>query len=217
MRLGTREPVADRPSGEPWGWRLWLTLAAVVAIAAWLQSYGISTWSMADDEVPSLVELGFLKIDAPAFFSVPAAQIQKLPKATIVWNTFQRRAIELLPKTEVSYRIPGLVCGILTSAFAFVLAARWRGLWFAVALSLLLNTSQLFIYLVPLNRFYSLPQLLLTLTLAVVCLPWGGRWMILATAGLSVLSVLSHNMTMAVFGLAFLAAWPAYLDRKSVV
>ena len=212
MSRDTRETVGDEArAGEPWGKRLWLALAAVCALAACLQSYGISRWPMADDEVPSLVELGLLRIDAPAFFSVPAAQIQRLPKATIVWNTVQRHFIDLLPDNEVSFRVPGVVFGILTSALAFLLAARWRGLWFAVALTIVVNGSQLFIYLVQLNRFYSLPLLFLTLTLASMCVPWGGRTMIGVTALLTALSVLSHNMTVAVFGLAFVAACLAYV------
>ena len=163
---------------EPWGRRLWLALAAVIVAATALQTYGISTWPMADDEVPSLVELGLLRIDAPAFFSVPAAQIQRLPKATIVWNTVQRHAIDLLPASEASFRVPSVVFGILTSGVIFVAAARWRGLWFAVALSILANGSQLFIYLVQLNRFYSLPLLFLTLSLIAMCLPRGAKYLV---------------------------------------
>ena len=146
---------------EPFGARLWLTLVLVMAAALLLQSYGIGTWPMADDEVPSQVELGRLHIGAERFFSVPPDQIPKLPMATIVWNTFQRAALRLLPDQEVSYRIPGLVCGVLTAGLAFLLAARWRGYWFALALSVLLNGAQIFVYLMPLNRFYGLPLLLM--------------------------------------------------------
>jgi hypothetical protein len=55
---------------EPWGRRLWLTLAAVLVVTASLQLYGIRTWPMADDEVPSLVELGLLKTNAAAVLFV---------------------------------------------------------------------------------------------------------------------------------------------------
>src|SRR5580765_6666875 len=99
--------------GEPWGRRLWLAIATVMLVAACLQAYGINKWPMADDEVPSLVELGVLHIGAERFFSVPPDQIPKLPKATIVWNTFQRTALRLLPQNEISYRIPSLLCGLL--------------------------------------------------------------------------------------------------------
>ena len=201
----------ERSAGEPWGKRLWFALAAVCVVAVCLQSYGIRTWPMADDEVPSLVELGLLRIDAPAFFSVPPAQIERLPKATIVWNRTQRLLIDLLGDNELSFRIPSVVFGILTSAIAFLLAARWRGLWFAAALSIVLNGSQLFIYLAQLNRFYSLPLLLVTLTLASIVMPWGGQTMIVVSALLAILAILAHNMTAAVFGLAFASACVCYV------
>src|SRR5436305_1521707 len=57
-RLFPQDGGSTAPTGEPWGFRLWLTLAAIVVVAACLQSYGINKWPMADDEVPSLVEMG---------------------------------------------------------------------------------------------------------------------------------------------------------------
>src|SRR5262249_26007744 len=198
-------------SGEPWGRRLWLATAAVMVFAVCLQTYGIKKWPMADDEVPSLVELGVLHNGAEKFFSVPPDQIPKLPQATIVWNTFQRMALRLLPRSEISYRIPSLICGLLTSALAFLLAARWRGLWFAVALSILVSGSQIFVYLQQLDRFYSLALLLLLLAFATIAAP-SERWVLMVViAVLTVLTVLSHNITVVVFVLAFLAACPLYL------
>jgi hypothetical protein len=204
---------ADSSAGEPWGRRLWLTLAAVVLVASCLESYGIGKWPMADDEVPSLVEMGLQQVDAQAF-SVPANQIGKLPRAVPVWYTFQRLAIGLLPKSELSFRIPTLVCGILISALVFLLAARWRGLWFALALAIVVNGSQAFVYVTQLDRFYCMALLFQTLTLAAMWLPWSGTAMLVATGLLTVLAVLSHNVTVAVFVLAFLAACPAYVLRR---
>jgi hypothetical protein len=204
-------PGPHRQRGEGWTPRLWLALGSVVLVALCLESYGLATWPMADDEVPSLVELGLSHIDAESFFSVPPDQIPKLPKATIVWNLFQRAAIGLLPAGEPSFRIPSLICGVLTSALVFVLAARWRGLWFAYALAIIQHSSQAFIYLVQLDRFYSMPLLLLVLTLAAICWPRGGAAMMLAVAVLAALTVLSHNITLALFVLALLAAVPAYV------
>jgi len=195
---------------EPWGWRLWLSTAAVVIIAGWLQAYGISTWPMADDEVPSLVELGLLDIDA-ATFSVPRDQVGRLPRTVPVWYGTQRFLLDRLPDSELSYRLPSLVYGILTSVVVFLLAARWRGLWFAAALAIVLNLSQPFVYLAQLNRFYSMPLLLLTLALAAIWAPGRGWLMAGATVVLTVLAVLSHNMTMAVLVLAFMAAVPAFV------
>jgi len=204
------QDAASAPTGEPWGPRLWLGLALLVLVAALVDSYGISTWPMADDEVPSLVEMGLLPVDAVTF-SVPASQIDRLPRATPVWYGLQRRLIGILPAGEPSFRIPSVVFAVLTSALAFVLAARWRGLWFATALAIIVNGSQTFVYLGQLDRFYSLALLLFTLTLGAMWVPAGGVAMILVTALLAALAVLSHNMTVAVFVLTFLASGAAYV------
>ena len=55
------DTVDQMPRGEPWGPRLWLAFAIVLVAATCLQSYGIRTWPMADDEVPSLVEMGLIR------------------------------------------------------------------------------------------------------------------------------------------------------------
>ncbi len=204
------QDAASSPTAEPWGPRLWLALAVLIFVTASLDSYGISTWPMADDEVPSLVEMGLLPVDAVTF-SVPASQINRLPRATPVWYALQRRLIGILPAGEPSYRIPSVVFAILTSAIAFVFAARWRGLWFATALAIVVNGSQTFVYLAQLDRFYSLALLFFTLTLGLLWVPAGGLAMILVTALLAALAVLSHNMTVAVFVLAFLASGAAYV------
>jgi hypothetical protein len=203
--------IIDRtPRGEPWGSRLALALATVVMAAACLQSYGIQTWPMADDEVPSLVEMGLIHVD-PQAFSVPSNQIGRLPRAVPVWYRFQRFAIDQLPKSEVSFRLPSVIFGVLTSALAFVVAARWRGLWFAAALAILMNASQAFVYLSQLDRFYSLPLLLMTATLVLMWVP-GRRVLVLPViAVLTGLAVLSHNITVPVFGLAFAASCALWL------
>lgn len=201
---------AGASAAEPWGGRLWLSLTLVVILAGCLQAYGIRSWPMADDEVPSLVELGLLDID-PATFSVPLDQVGRLPRTVPVWYGFQRFLLDWLPATELSYRLPSLAYGILTSLVAFLVAARWRGLWFAVALTMVLNLSQPFVYLAQLNRFYSMPLLLLTLALAAIWLPGRNLAMAVLTGVLTILAVLSHNMTMTVLVLAFMAAVPAFV------
>lgn len=210
------QPVM-KPAPEPWGRRLWLTLAAVVVLAACLQSYGISTWPMADDEVPSLVELGLFH-ESAGTFSVPASQVGRLAETLPVWYGSQRFLLNLLPKNEVGYRLPSVVYGVLTAAIAFLLAARWRGLWFALALSIVLNGSQLFVYLAQLNRFYSLSLLLLTLVLAAMWLPVKSRRaeaaMAVAAGVLAALAMLSHNLTFVVILLALLAAATGVVFRR---
>ncbi|HUK34256.1 MAG TPA: hypothetical protein VLV86_10115 [Vicinamibacterales bacterium] len=199
-------------SGGTRGHRLWLATLLVGILALVLQGYGINSWPMADDEVPSLVEMGLLNVDAQAF-SVPANQIGRLPRAVPVFYRFQRFAIDHLPKSEVSYRLPSLVFGVLTSILAFFVAARWRGLWFGAALAIVMNGSQLFVYLAQLDRFYALPVLLMTATLILMWLP-AGVWGYVAIAVLTALSVLSHNVTLVIFGLAFGASVLLYLLRR---
>ena len=203
-------PEPPAPTGEPWGRRLWVAAVIVGLLAIAIESYGIRTWPMADDEVPSLVELGLLHIGAERFFSVPADQVWKLPRATPVWNATQRAAIALLPRSEVSYRIPSVIFGVALAVFAFVAAARWRGLWFAAALIIMLLGNQLFVLLTQLNRFYSLPLLLVAIMLALSWRPNGRAGTAIAVGVLAVLTVLSHNVTVALFGLMFIAAVLAF-------
>ena len=206
--------ATELSAGEPYGRRLWLALLVVVLVAAGLDSYGIRTWPMADDEVPSLVEMGLYEVPGNAF-SVPAVQIERLPKALPVWYAFQRAALRFLPSNEFGFRLPSLICALLFSGLAFVVAARWRGIWYGVALAIVVNLSQPFVYLAQIDRFYSMPLLLLALTLIVMCTARGGTWMALATAALAALTVLSHNVTIAVFVLAFIAAACAYLVGRA--
>lgn len=190
--------------GEPWGRRLWLATALVGLLTVGLGSYGISTWPMADDEVPSLIEMGLRHVDGTeTFYSVPFSQIAKISKVMPVWYSTQRWAIELLPASEVSYRLPSLFFGVLVSLFAFVVAARWRGLWFAAAVTVVLLGSQLFLLLIQVDRFYSLPLLLLSITLALVWARGGGVGRSIAVVALTALTVLSHSLTVPVFGLLF--------------
>src|SRR5689334_13150168 len=92
-------------SGERWGPRLWLATAAALVVAFVLQSHNISVWPMADDEVPTLVELGLQQI-VPSAFSVPAVQLERLPRALPVYYAFQGWALRRLPHTELGFRIP---------------------------------------------------------------------------------------------------------------
>jgi hypothetical protein len=185
-------------------------MAVVLIVAACVQFYGISQWPMADDEVPSLVEMGLLDVEAQTF-SVPASQVGRLPRAVPVWYKSQRLAIDLLPKSEMSFRLPSVIWGILTLLVAFVVGARWRGLWFATALAVNLLASQPFVFLSQLDRFYSLPLLFLTLTLVAMWSRWSRVIAIPVIVALTVLSVLSHNVTVAMFALAFASACAAFV------
>ncbi len=78
-----------------------------------------------------------------------------------------------------------------------------------------LDTSQLFVLVSQVNRFYSMPLLLLILALAAMWLPYGGVSMVVITAALALATILSHNVTVAVFGLAFGASCVTYLLGRS--
>lgn len=178
-------------------------------ISCALNSYGITSWPMADDEVPSLVELGLTHVDASAF-SVPGNQIGKLPQALPVWYGIQRLALAVLPHNQLGFRLPSLISSLLLIALVFVLAARWRGLWFAAAAVVIANGSQPFVYLAQVDRFYSTPLLMLVLTLCAIWAPTQSAVLIVVTALMTVLAVLSHNVIIVVFVLTFLASCPAY-------
>jgi hypothetical protein len=208
------DTVEHSTRGEPWGPRLWLAMGFVAVLAVCLQSYGIATWPMADDEVPTLVEMGVIAVD-PQAFSVPPDQIGRLPKALPVWYAFQRFAFGLLPKSEVSFRLPSLICGVLASMLAFLVAARWRGLWFGVALAIVMNANQPFVFLAQVDRFYSMPLLLMTATLVLMWVPGRDIVLVPVVAVLTVLTVLSHNITVPVFGLGFAGACALWLFTKA--
>jgi len=112
-----------------------------------------------------------------------------------------------------AYRVPSVICGILTSALVFLFAARWRGLWFAVALAIVQNGSQPFVYLSQQNRFYSLPLLLLTLALALMWSPRRGAIPIAGIALLTVMAVLSQQRHRRRLHPRVLRRLPAVSDR----
>jgi hypothetical protein len=202
-------PEGAGAAGSAPAW-LWPGVALVVLLTLGAGSYGIATWPMADDEVPSLVEMGLFHVDAAAF-SVPAGQIGRLARANVVWYRSQRWLLDRLPHNQVGYRLPSLLYAALTAGLAFVLAAYWRGMWFAAALAIVTIGSPMFVFVSQINRFYSLPLLLLALTFACYCIPRGGAFPPLLVALVAALTVLSHNITAAVFVLGSLAAGVAYV------
>jgi hypothetical protein len=104
-----------------------------------------------------------------------------------------------------------LICGVLTSMLAFVVAARWRGLWFGVALAIVMNASQPFVFLAQVDRFYSMPLLLMTTTLVLMWAPGRDVVVVPVVAVLTVLTVLSHNITFRYSDLAFAASCGLWL------
>ena len=188
------EAVDQSHTGEPWGRRLWLTLAAAVlggGLPRVLRHQQVARWQTTKCHRSSKWECA----GQSAGVFCPRWSAQHLPKALPVWYAVQRRAMALFPHNELGFRIPSLIFGILTAAVVFLLAARWRGLWFGLALAIVLLGSQPFIYLSQVNRFYSMPLLLL---IAGPCRDLPAAWWHRDDPGdwpLTALAVLSHNMT----------------------
>ncbi|MEO7191331.1 MAG: hypothetical protein ABI051_09765 [Vicinamibacterales bacterium] len=206
--------AANDYRGTPWSLRLGLALVVVVLFFAAILSYGIRTWPMADDEVPSLVEMGLIQVDASAF-SVPADQLGRLPKSLPVWYAVQRRLISVLPAGELRYRLPSLFFALATVGLGFVLVSRMRGLWFGLALAVVLAGSQPFLLLSQVDRFYAMPLFLEVVFFSTLWWRRGGTvLMSLAAVTVAVLTFLSHNITLPVLVLAFMAACVALVVNR---
>lgn len=184
------------------GTRFWLALGLVAVVTAGLHFYGLGKWSWGDDELNSLAELSLLDEK-----STGAA----LPDMIPVWYKAQGLFLRVLPLNEWGTRFLSACCGVLTVIAAFVFAARLRGLLFAVALAVLMDGSQLLVWLSQQNRFYTMATLFLVLTLAAVWSRVGGVKMVLLSAVLGLLAVLSHNVMLVVLGLGFASACVAFL------
>jgi hypothetical protein len=182
---------------------LWGPLALVLAATIALHFYGLSSWPWDHDEVPSLVELGLVHLPEG---TGPASQFIRLPKLVPVWYGVQGLLLNYVPMNEGGTRLLAASCGILAVAFGFIFAARHWGLAYAFALAVLLNGAQCLVWLSQQNRFYTMALLFFVLTVAAIWSRKSGIMMWLVTAVLAGLTVLSHNLFMVVFVLAFAAA-----------
>src|SRR5579884_1487510 len=195
----------DSAAGPRARYRLALCLVALVTTGLYL--YHLGEWPWDHDEVASLIELGVLDHEGAGN---PDSQYARLPRLVPVWYGAQRLALRVLPHDELGARVLPALCGIATVLLAFVLAYRWRGLWFACALAVVLDGSQVLVWLSQQNRFYSMALLFLTLTLAGVWTRLAGVKVIVWCAAFATLAVLSHNLMVVVFGLGFVAAVGAF-------
>jgi len=185
------------------GIRLGIATAFAFILTACFHFYGINEWPWDHDEVPSLVELGLSNIEMKGAI---ADQAKKLPKLLPAWYGSQRFALSCLPVNEGGSRILPASCGVLAVVLAFYFAARYWGLAIGIALLLVLDGSQCFIWLSQQNRFYSMAVLFLTLTWIVT---WRLKASLLSAAcivPLTGLAILSHNLLVVVFLIAFIAA-----------
>ncbi len=185
----------------------WLLIpAALIAVLLFVVPAGWWPWD--HDEVHSLVELGLVPLDA---FPGPVAQMERMHRLVPMFYAMQHAAVLFLPQNEWGMRLLSSICGALVTLVAFSVGARVRGTWFAAALFVLLAGSQTMVWLAQQNRFYSLALLFMVVALA---LEWwtGDSWLYdgLAVAA-AVAAVLSHNLTLIMFGLSAVALTATWL------
>ncbi|HYU03981.1 MAG TPA: hypothetical protein VEL02_09075 [Jatrophihabitantaceae bacterium] len=182
--------------------RLWVP--ALVAVAVVLMFVGTAGWWPWDhDEVLSFAELGVIPIDR---YPGPLAQLERMHRVLPVWNALQNAVLRLVPPTEWGARLFPSSCGALAVIAAFLAARRWRGEWFAWSLLVLTGGSQSLLWLSQQNRFYPVALLWLTLAFIVAWSRSNSRWTIPLTVVLTAAAVLSHSLTVVVFGLGGVAA-----------
>lgn len=187
-----------------------LLVSLVLLVTAGLHGYGLADWPWDVDELSSLEELGLLD---PTIHAVPASPdsiIVRLPRLIPVWYTAQGLALRFLTHDELGTRLLSAVCGVLTVLLVFLFGWRWRGLRFALALVVLLDGSQLMVWLSQQNRFYTTATLFLVLAVIAIWSPATGWKMGLATAVATLLAVFSHNLLVVMFGLMLAASCVAY-------
>jgi hypothetical protein len=176
--------------------------AAVAIVALVLIVAPIGLWPWDHDEVHGLMELGLVPLDA---YPGPIAQLERMHRLVPVFYVLQRGAALVVPQTEWGMRLMPSLCGALVTVFAFVIGARARGTWFGLSLFIMLVGSQTLVWLAQQNRFYPLALLLAAISLALVWVR-NTSWTIdLAAIALGVASVLSHNLTLLLFGFSFVS------------
>lgn len=183
-----------------------LLALVLVAVATFtVNFYKLGAWPFGLDEVPSLMELGILDTEhAQGGFK---EQLKRLPQLVPTWYFAQRLFLQVFPADEFWTRVLSAVCGSLTVILVYVFARRWRGPWFAAALTLLVGLSQCFVWLVQQNRFYSMAMLFLAISLATVWSKSEKQLLFALLCAVStVLAVLTHNLLAVVFWIGGIAA-----------
>lgn len=187
----------------------WLLLAVVLLVTTSVYSFGIAIWQWDMDELYSLRALG--RLDPSITGNAPRDPLQvRMPRLIPVWYAAQDLLLRIVPSTEWGTRLLSTFCGIATVCAWFVFGLRRRGLLFALALALLLNGSQWFVWTSQQNRYYSTAVLFCSLTIIAAWSETSGIGMVLLTALLAALAVLSHSLTAAVFAMGLAVAVVAF-------
>jgi hypothetical protein len=186
--------------------------AALLVLLTFVGSAG--RWPWDHDEVHSLAEIGQVPADR---FPGPAGQLERMHRLVPVWTFLQNAALTVLPANETGTRILPAFCGAFIVLLAAVAGGRSRGLWFGWSLGVLLATSQPLIWLSQQNRFYSLALFFLVIALVFTWRTDGRLFndiVVMACAGAA---VLSHNLTLVMFGLAAVGTTAAWLVGSAAI
>ena len=177
-------------------------LVLLCTLSFLLLAGGFWRWPWDHDEVLSFAELRVIPVDA---FPGPHKQLLRMRSLLPVWYHAQRLALRWLPHDEFGARVLPVSAAVMLVAFS-VWWVRRRGLTFAAAVALLVGCSPMLIWLAQQNRFYSLALCLMAAALLIAGSGRQGWTWDALVAALCLGALLSHNLTVVVFVLAFAAA-----------
>lgn len=187
---------------------LGIAAASLVVLAMFVGPIG--RWPWDHDEVQSLMEVGVAPLQR---YPGPLAQMERMGRLIPVWTVVQRTALKVLPVNEWGTRAVPALLGALLVIAAVIAGFRARGKWFGWALLTMMAGSQTLVWLSQQNRFYSLALLWTTLSfLAAAVDDERPLYDVLAALCASV-AVLSHNLTLVIFGLAAIAGVVAWFMK----
>jgi len=183
---------------------------AVLLVTLGLHVYRVADWPWDVDELSSLEELGLLDPSIHQPDRSPQSIVVKLPRLVPVWYAAQGLLLRCVPHDEMGTRVLSVVCGVATVVLVFLFGWQRRGLAFALALAILLDGSQLLVWLSQQNRYYTTATLFLAIATMAIWSELPGWKMIVATGVAALLAVFSHNLLVVAFGLGMVAAMVCY-------
>ena len=182
-----------------------IALASLVVLAMFLGPIG--RWPWDHDEVQTLMEIGVVPMDQ---YPGPPAQMERMGRLIPIWTAVQRTALTVLPVNEWGTRALPAFLGALVVIVAAIAAFRARGHWFGWSTLTLMAGSQTLVWLSQQNRFYSLALLWSTLAFIAAAMDDERPIYDVFAALFAVAAVLSHNLTLVLFGLAAAAGVVAW-------
>lgn len=176
--------------------------ALLLALSIGMLAGGFWRWPWDHDEVLAFAELGLVPADQ---YVGPPEQLRRIKVILPVWYHAQRFALSWLPHDEFGARVLP-VCAAVVLVCLTAWWARRRGVWFASGVVLLAGASPMLIWLAQQNRFYSLALLLMAAALFAASSRASGWWPDLWASLCCLGALLTHNLTLVVFVIAFAAA-----------